>query len=105
MDDALRAVHNDLERKFHGVIRGIEANVRDLEANVERKVRDTVMTQVRDEFSDELDEIRRQLRGKGPVVSDQTTVTTTPPPPPVFQFPIPPPVTDLPTDERILFLC
>ena len=44
MDDALCAVHNDLERKLTGAIRGVEANVRDLEPNVERRVRDIVMT-------------------------------------------------------------
>ena len=37
------------------------------------------------------------------MVNDQSTVTTTPPPP-VFQFPIPPPVTDLPTDELKMLL-
>ena len=62
------------------------------------------MSQVRDEFGRELDDIRRQLRGKGPVVSKQSMETTTPPPTQVFQFPTPPPITDLPTDELKMLL-
>ena len=74
MDDTLRAVHDDLEWKLQGVIRGIEANARDLEANLERQLRDNIMSQVRDEFRRELDDIRRHLRGKGSVVSEQSIV-------------------------------
>ena len=103
LEDALRAVHNDLTWKVDGEIRGIETSIRDLEANVERKLRDTIMSQVCDEFGRELDDIRRQMRGKGPTVSDQTTITTTPPPS-VFQFAIPQPVKDLPTDELKMLL-
>ena len=57
MDDALRAVHDDLEQKFQGVIRDIETNVRNLEANLERRLRDNIMSQLRDEFGHELDDI------------------------------------------------
>ena len=70
----------------------IEANVRDLEANLERRLRDNIVSQVRDEFGRELDDIRQQLRGKGPAVSEQSIKTT------------PPPITDLPTDELKMLL-
>ena len=80
LEDALRAAHNDLVWKVDRAIRVIETSVRDIEANVERRLRDTIMSQVRDEFCRECDDIRRQVKGKGSVISDQSTKTTTPPP-------------------------
>ena len=61
------------------------------------------MSQVRNDFGRDLDDIQHQLRGKGPVVIEQSIEATTPPPS-VFQFPILPPVTDLPTDEMKMLL-